>query len=231
MARNRDLTLYEEIMLLSIRDQKGTMEHGTSWNLAVGGAVAAELLLSGHVAAVEVKKKVYLEVANHRPPKDELLAECLERVRTSRRRETIPTWVRRFSNTKHLKQRVAGGLCRKRILKEDEDKILLLFKRKIYPEVDPVPERDLRQRMRVALFGSKREVDPRTSIIIALAHSCHILPQLFDKKKLKKQKKRLEAITKGELVGSAAKEAVEAVEAALLMAIIIPTIVTTTIST
>jgi hypothetical protein len=229
MVRDRNLTLYEEIMLLSIRDEKGTMEHGTNWNLGVGGAVVAELMLSGHVAAVDMKKKVYLEVANHRPPKDKLLAECLERVRTSRRRETIPTWVTRFSNTKHLKKRVAGGLCRKRILKEDEDKVLLLFKRKIYPEVDPVPERELRERMRKALFGLKREVDPRTSIMIALAHSCRILPQLFDKKKLKGQKKRLEAITRGELVGSAAKEAVEAVEAAMLMAAIIPTIVTTTV--
>lgn len=231
MARDRALTLYEEIMLLSLRDEKGTMEFGTNWHLAVGGAVVAELLLEGHVAAVEERKKTLLEVADHRPPADPLLADCLERIRTARRREAVSTWVTRFGNTKKLKHRVAGGLCRKRILKEDEDTVLLLFRRKVYPEADPRPERELRERLRRAIFASDREVDPRTSIVVALAHSCSILPRIFDKKKLKERKARVEAIARGEMVGDATRKAVEAAEAALMVAVIVPAVVTTSVST
>lgn len=168
MSRGQTLHLHEEIMLLSLRDEQGTMEFGASWHLAVGGAVVAQLMMDGHLAAVDDGKKTFLEVANARPPEDELLSECLERVRTSRRRETVQTWVSRFAHAKRLKHRVAGGLCRKGILKEDEDKVLLLFRRRIYPERDPKPEKELRERMRKAIFRNGAEVDPRTTVVIAL---------------------------------------------------------------
>lgn len=231
MAGDRDLTLYEEIMLLSLRDKEGTMEFGTSWNLAVAGAIVAELMLKGHVAAVQERKRTFLEVANASPPDDVLLAHGLERVRVSRRRETIPTWVSRFANTKNLKNRVASGLCRKRILKEDEGTVLLLFRRKVYPEIDPVPEKELRERMRRAIFTHGKKVEARTAIVIALAEGCHILPRIFDKKKLKDHKERIASIVRGDLAGDAAREAVDAAEAAQMMSIIIPTVITSTITT
>lgn len=230
MAGDRDLTLYEDIMLLSLRDKEGTLEFGASWNLAVAGAIVAELMLKGHVAAVQERRRTYLEVANARPPEDLLLAHCLERVRVSRRRESIPTWVTRFSNIKNLKDRVAGGLCRKRILTEDEATVLLLFRRKVYPEIDPVPERELRQRMEHAIFHDDGAVEARTAITIALADGCRILPRLFEQRDLKERKARVAAIARGDLVGDAAREAVSAAEAALMMAIIVPTVITTAVT-
>ena len=37
------------------------------------------------------------------------------------------------------------ALCRRGILRMDEGKVLLLFKRKIYPELDPAPDAPWRQ--------------------------------------------------------------------------------------
>lgn len=230
MAGDRDLTLYEEIMLLSLRDKEGTLEFGANWNLAVAGAIVAELMFKGHVAAVQERRRTFLEVANARPPEDLLLAHCLERVRVSRRRESIPTWVSRFANIKNLKDRVAGGLCRKRILKEDEATVLLLFRRKVYPEIDPVPEQELRERMRRAIFAEDGPVEARTAVTVALADACHILPRLFDKGELRARKDRIAAVARGDLVGDAAREAVSAAEAALMMTIIVPTVVTSAVT-
>ncbi|HPF35337.1 GPP34 family phosphoprotein [bacterium] len=228
MAGDHDLTLYEELMLLSLRDKEGTLEFGANWNLAVAGAIVAELMFLGHVAVIQERRRTFLEVANARPPEDLLLAHCLERVRVSRRRESIPTWVSRFANIKNLKDRVAGGLCRKRILKEDEATVLLLFRRKIYPEIDPVPEQDLRERMRRAIFTERGAVEARTAVTIALADACSILPRLFDKNDLKDHRPRLEAIARGDLVSDAAREAITAAEAAVMMLILIPTVISTT---
>ena len=45
MVANDELHLYEEIMLLALRDEEGTVASGTMYNYAVGGALLAELLL------------------------------------------------------------------------------------------------------------------------------------------------------------------------------------------
>ena len=47
-----------------------------------------------------------------------------------------------------------------------------------------------------------------------------------DKKKLKERKKRLEKLTSGQLAGKATKEAVEAIQAAILVCAVVPVIIT-----
>ena len=42
---DHSLLLHEQIVLLALRDDKGTPESGTWNNLAVAGAIVAELLL------------------------------------------------------------------------------------------------------------------------------------------------------------------------------------------
>jgi hypothetical protein len=48
---------------------------------------------------------------------------------------------------------VAGGLGARGVLREEVDRVLWLFRRRIYPEVDPGPERELLQRLRRAVRG------------------------------------------------------------------------------
>ena len=55
-----------------------------------------------------------------------------------------------------------------------------------------------------------------------------MLPKVFDKKKLKGRKQRLEKLTSGQVVGSAVKEAVEAAQAAVMVAAMVPIFIATT---
>ena len=105
--------------------------------------------------------------------------------------------------------------------------MLLIFKRKVYPEVDPKPERELIERLRQAVFTYTNELDPHTVVLAALAHGSGILKVVFDKKKLKARKKRLEQLTKGNVAGKATKEAIEAMQAAVVAAMVATTVVTT----
>jgi hypothetical protein len=63
---------------------------------------------------------------------------------------------------------VARDLCRWGVLREDEQEILLFFRRRVYPTVDPRPERTLVTRVRKALDG-EGTVDARTGSLISLA--------------------------------------------------------------
>jgi hypothetical protein len=107
---------------------------------------------------------------------------------------------------------------------------LLLFTRKIYPEINPEPERKLIERLRQAIFTDSRDIEPRTVVLVSLANSTGLLKIVFDKKKLKGRKARIEEIINGEITGKAAKEAIQAMQAAVMLCCIMPAFTTAAIS-
>ncbi len=230
MTIQTTLFLHEEIMLLALRDEQGTIASGTMYQYAIGAAILSELLLNKRIAVEESKKKKFVNLISSQPLGELLIDQCLEKISNAKRRASLQTWVSRFAGVKNLKHRVAKQLCERGILRASEDKILLLFTRKIYPEVNPEPERKLIERLRQAIFTDSRDIDPRTVVLVSLANSTGLLKIVFDKKKLKGRKARIEEIINGEITGKAAKEAIEAMQAAVMVCCIMPAIMTTTIS-
>ncbi len=130
----------------------------------------------------------------------------------------------KFAGLKDLKHRVARQLVTKGVLAEETDTVLMIFRRTIYPEVDGGPEKDLRERMKKAIFTETTDLDARTVVIIALAQAAGMMNKVFPKKKLKERKKRMELLSTGQLAGKATKEAVDAIQAAIMVAAIMPAI-------
>jgi Golgi phosphoprotein 3 len=224
MATKSELFLHEEIMLLALRDREGTVASGTHYQYAIGGAILAELLLQGRISVEQSKKKMYAKVIDSTPVGESLLDNCLAKITGAKKTAQLQTWVPRFAGVKNLKKRVAGQLCRRGILRMDEDKVLGLFTRKVYPEVDPGPERQLIAGLHNAIFSEGGEVDPRTVVLLSLANSADLLKLVFDKKELRGRKKRIEQVINGEMTGQAAKEAIQAMQAAVMVACIMPAV-------
>jgi hypothetical protein len=217
-------------MLLALRDKAGTIAPGTMYQYAIGGAIVAELLLNDRIAVDESRRRKLVNVVHSEPTGNPLIDECLERMAAARRRASLQDWVSRIAGMRDIKHRAAYQLCRRGILKVDEDKVLLIFTRKIYPEVNPEPERKLIERLRRAIFTDTSEVDPRTAVLVSLAQSADLLKVVFDKKQLKTRKARIKQIANGEITGRATREAIEAMQAAVAVACIIPAVVATTVS-
>ena len=230
MTIQTNLFLHEEIMLLALRDEEGTIVSGTMYQYAIGAAVLAELLLNKRIAVGEPRRKKLVDLISSQPIGEPLVDECLKKISSAKRRASLQSWVSRFAGIKNLKHRVAHGLCERGILRAAEDTILLLFARKIYPEINPEPERKLIERLRQAIFTDSRDVDPRTVVLVSLANSTGLLRMVFDKKELKGRKARIKEISDGEITGKAAKEAIEAMLAAIMVCCIMPAITATTIS-
>lgn len=220
----KQLFLHEEIMLLALRNREGTVQIGTNFQYAIGGAVLADLLLEGRVVVETKRKKKYLKLADSTPFGNTVIDECLRKVVDAKRRAQLRMWVSRFARVKKLKHRVAKELCRRGILRSDEDKVLLVFSRKIYPEINPEPERQILDRLREAIFTDTDQVEPRTAVLLSLAKSTGVLKANFDKKKLKTRKDRIERIINGEVTGKATKEAIDAMKAAAMVVIMYTTI-------
>lgn len=217
MSRKAQLHLYEELMLLALRDKEGTFAaDDMSFSYTLGGAILSELLLLEVISLELVKKKKMVRLKSTALTGDPIIDECLEKLAAAKRRGSLSTWVSRFGGLKKLRHRAAQQLCRRGILRADEKSVLLIFTRKVYPELDPGPERELVERLREAIFSDTDEVAPATAILVALADKAGVLKNAFDKKELKTRKKRIENIAQGVATAAAVKEVVEGVQAALL---------------
>jgi golgi phosphoprotein 3 len=154
----------------------GARSSGELPSAAIGGAILGELLLekrirldgkSGRSSGAEPKNP-FVELVDDEPPGCPVLDEALERIALAARRGRVGDWVSRFANRRNVHRHIAEQLCRRGILREDEESVLLFFKRKIYPEVNPVPERKLLDRLEKAVFGDE-SVDDRTAMLVVLA--------------------------------------------------------------
>jgi len=227
MANGKPLFLYEEIMLLALRAEEGTIATGYS-EYVVAGAILAELVLDRRISVQDTRKQL-VDVQNRKPTGDPIIDECLERIAAGKRRRSLQTWVSSLAGMKNLRHRVARRLCDRGILRADEDKVLFIFKRRVYPEIDPLPEKKIVERLRVAIFSDRDQLDPRTVVLISLAQGGDLLNQTFGRKQVKAHKKRIEHIINGELTGKATKEVIAACQTAVMVAAIMPAMITATI--
>ncbi|MDY0109838.1 MAG: GPP34 family phosphoprotein [Candidatus Krumholzibacteria bacterium] len=231
MTVSKKLYLHEEIMLLALKDREGTVAAGSTYHFAIGGAILAELMLQKRLEVEKDGKKRFARVVNRTPVGNSLLDNCLTKLDAAKKRAQLSTWVSRFANTKNLKHLVAGRLAERGILRVDKDKVLGIFTRTIYPEVDPGPERALLARLEQAIFTESSNVAPRTAVLVSLANSADLLRYAFDRKQLKSRRTRIERICNGESTGKATREAIAAMQAAVMVACIMPAIMASSAAT
>lgn len=216
--RSDTLFLHEEVLLLALRDKEGTIAAGSTYQFAIGGALLAELLFRDRVRLDQTSKKRLVEIVDVKSIGEELLDECLAAVENAKRRATSQTWVEKFARVKRLKYRLAGQLRERGIVTRNEDKILGIFTRTTYPEADPGPERRLIDRLSKAILLDSDSVDPRTVVLLSLAFYAGLLNGVVGKKELKARKARIKQIIEGDVTGTAVKEAIEAMHAAVAVA-------------
>lgn len=220
MTSSHRLFLYEEIMLLALKDQKGTLV--TSYvRFALAGALLAELLLEGRIAVDDSRRKM-VNLLDAASIDDPILDQCMKRMAASPKRAPLKTWVTRLARTKGLRHQVARRLCGRGILRSDEDNVLLVFTRRIYPTVNSLPKKEIVERMRAAIMSDVAEVDPRTTVLISLARGAQLLGKVLGRGALKGRRDRIKQIVQGEAMGKATREVIEACEAAVFVAAIVP---------
>ena len=218
MSATRALHLHEEILLLALRDEEGTVPSGSMFKYAIGGGILAELILNKRVRIDSVghkkhKQLVFLHSAT--PMSNRVIDECLSKVRYANTPKSPQNWVMRFAQTDGLKERVAAPLCERGILRENRKQVLWIFGRKTFPEVDHNAEAEILSRLETVIFTDKADVDARTMALASLAASADMLKHVFDKKKLKTRKERIKSVVESDVAGRATKKAVKVVQAAM----------------
>lgn len=208
-----ELHLHEQLLLLALNDDKGTMQ-GQSFEVGAAGAILAELLLHGQLAIEAVKKKQFIVIARNEATDDPLMDEIVQRIRTAKKRNQVSGWVAKIAGTKKLRHRIADRLRHRGVLGKAEGRVLWIFTRTLYPTLNPEPERELVARLRAAVFA-EGEIEAQTAVMLALAHTLGLTRYCFTKPELKERKQRLKQVEKLEVVSAEAKAALAGVQAVL----------------
>ena len=226
MAANSELYLHEQVMLMALNDKRGTLQPGAGNSIwAIAAAVLSELLLRERISITDDKKQ-FVEVINAKRVGEPILDECLEKIATAKRRRRVVDWINSFAWIHKVSHRIAQRLCDRGILKVEEGTILLIFRRKIFPEIDHRPEQRLIDELKAAIWSDHgHPVKPQTAALIGLANATGLLNVYFKSKELKERKSRIAEIIDGSVISGATKEAINA-HAALMTMIMTTTVIT-----
>ncbi len=216
----KSLRLHHELLLLALHDEKGTLAFGEMIEYGLGGALLTELVLEGRASVVEAggrRRKQLVELASTTTLRDAALDAALQKLAAAKRRASPGSAVTRIGGIRGLRALVATDLARRGILQESTQRVLLLFRRRVYPTLDPQPERAVIARVRKALEGTA-VVDTRTAALIGLADATGSLSAIYKRAELRALRPRLKAIREADMGSQAAREAITAVTTAIVVA-------------
>ncbi|HVS12812.1 MAG TPA: GPP34 family phosphoprotein [Thermoanaerobaculia bacterium] len=218
MTSHPHLRLHEQMLLLALRDERGTADRKAGmWRLAFGGGLLAELALEDRIE-IEPGKKAIVRVRDRAPLGDPVLDAALARIADAPRPLGAARWVGKLP-TLALWRESAAGLCRRGVLQRTEGRVLFLFTRTRFPTVDSGPERALHEAIRATVDHDDSPVDQRLASLIGIAHAAGTLWVLYGRKELKARKARLEEIARADRAADATRAAVAAVQAAVIAAV------------
>ncbi|MBT2611032.1 GPP34 family phosphoprotein [Streptomyces sp. ISL-87] len=205
------VTLAEEIMLLSLDDDSGSIKQRQSAGWAVAGAILLELVLAGRVSIAGK----YLELTRVEPTGEQLLDSRLPLIETwlrGRCKRRVTDWL-----TKDQEKGVGATLESLRgrgVVGETEHKVLGVFPRRRHPEADGSVVRALRERLEaVVVMGA--EPDERTAGLIALIHSARLHRLAFPGLSRPQVDARMAEIAAGQWAAEGVRAAIREMQAAV----------------
>jgi len=197
-------------MLLVLHQTHGTVLRGIKYQYAIAGAVLAELLLNKRITLDSSGKRQIVEPVSPEPLGEPLIDRCLETISGSKARASLRMWISRLATARNLNDRVAQQLARRNVIRAARGRVMLVFKRSVYPQVDPGPRSVLVEQLRNAVLTDTLHIAPRTVILLSIANCTGLLKVVFDKNELNARKGRIEQVVEGEIIGKATREAIEA---------------------
>lgn len=212
-----------EIFLLLTNDEGGAASWGTQTGWALSAATIADLVIAERVALGEEKDprvRVVDPTPTGRPVLDKVLSRIVEKDG-----KKLSTLVQDSKVTPE--DEVVEGLVADGVVGVVPKKLFGLVAEK-RPTLDPRPERELRERLRVVLAGGRPTATDATvlAILQALSVAKKILADEVGELSGKQLKARIEEASGEVAVGVAVKRAIDSLNAAILTAVIVPVVIT-----
>lgn len=208
----------EDLLLLLLDDEKGTVPAGLDLRPVLGGAVLVELAMTGAVQLGEKARfwtSPKVEADPGAAPGDPILAAGLAVV--AERPRSAQDLVGRLGNG--LRDVLTTRLADQGLLRRQDHRVLRLFPRTTWPAADAAHEAQVRQELGAALVQGLQPTQ-RTAALVALLHAvgrAHKSVPL-DGLPAREVKARAKQIADGDWAARAVRDAIDAATAATVAA-------------
>ncbi|MDI9897548.1 MULTISPECIES: GOLPH3/VPS74 family protein [Nocardiaceae] len=220
----------EDLLLLLLDDESGKpLADSTKLPRVLAGALVVELAMSGSLRITGLDEQVKKDhvVVSGEPPTESVLRRVFDLVATTSRPMKPQKVIEK--SQKNLAKELAARLVSQGFVTEKQDKVLGLFPTTTWPARDTSREKVLRDALRSALVDGTTP-EPHSAALISLISAVDLTHKVITDADKKLLKKRAKEIAEGEWAGEAVRKAVSDVNTAVMAAVMVPVIVSTTSS-
>jgi hypothetical protein len=183
------LTLSEELLLLAVHDEKGSVILSTTALLPYG--VAASILLDlKYLGKIDFKDEK-LNLITFTPTGIDFLDEMLIFIKNQQKIHKIRWWIKKIATKNSMiLEKIFEKLVLEGILKREKHNFMFMVDFFRYPTLNPVPELETRDKIhKSVLMGIKP--DEKLAALISLMYFCGLVKEVFPAEQRKKAKKSI----------------------------------------
>lgn len=179
------LTIYEELLLLSIHEAKGTFIHSVAdrVTLGIGGAVLAELALMGNI---KLSKNHRLKLIDDSKTDIDVLDEAIAALKESGKDRKFGYWINTFTKrAEKFRQKIIESLIQKGVFTQDDENIFWAIPSPLQPDLNASTKYLVNKRLR-GIVLAQEELQSRDITLLTLIKACGLLNLVFlrDERKL-----------------------------------------------
>jgi hypothetical protein len=183
------LTLYEELQLLSIHEDKGTFIGSALDLLKPGlvGAILAELALTGKIT---IGNNHRIQLVDGTPTEDPFLDGALTILKESDKERKFSYWINNLiPKPEKLRAQITASLIQKGILTQEDNRLLWVIPSPFHPEIKASTKYSVITHLR-SIVLAQEEPQPREIAFLGLVFACGLLDLVFlrDERKLASQR-------------------------------------------
>jgi Golgi phosphoprotein 3 len=172
------LTLYEELQLLAIHDEKGIFIRSAVEPLKPGiaGAILAELAFANKICTVQNHR---LKLEESTPTGDPILDDVLETLKNSEKERKFGYWINNLNpKPEKLQKVITANLVQKEILTQEDDRLLWVVPSHFHPEVKASTKYSVIKLLR-GIVLAQEDAHPREIAFLSLVCACGLLDLIF----------------------------------------------------
>jgi hypothetical protein len=219
-SQSNQLTLAEELILIALDDEKGTLISLPPFALELGlaSAVVGELTLKGRLDT----DATHVFVTSKVPVDDSILDETLADIVAEPQQLPTETWLRRIAEEGQvLRDRVTMRLVKRGVLGTEEKRLLWVFKTRTYPPTSGIEEREVKSRI-MTLLNNDDIPNPHDALLIGLLRSTGMFDVLLSRPEHERLQPRIDQLSNLEEINRSLSNTMSALQVALASAYIGP---------
>ncbi|WNM29181.1 GPP34 family phosphoprotein [Streptomyces sp. Li-HN-5-11] len=209
------VTLGEEVMLLSLDGESGTVKERQACQCAVAGGVVLELAMAGRVSVDQGR----ITVLDTTPTGVRLLDDRLRMIDVWAAGKSRPPKVTEWltKDKRKVLDAAVESLVERGLVSRQQHQVMGLFPVRRFPAADGTAERELRARLE-ELVLRRAEPDDRTVGLVALLHGAKLHRLAFPDLPRKEVTPRMREISEGQWASESVRKAIQEMHAAITAA-------------